>query len=67
MITMLLKHLRGFGLFTSAHIKFHDANNLFDVGVGEAKSGLNLPTAKNELSTTVLHCYFPPVFIQHGS
>lgn len=31
---MILKHLRGFGLFTSAHIKFYHANNLFDEGGG---------------------------------
>ncbi len=35
MITMLLKHLRGFGLFTSAQIKISDANNLFDGGGGQ--------------------------------
>ncbi len=32
MITMILKHLRGFVLFTSAHVKFYDSNNLFDEG-----------------------------------
>lgn len=43
-VQMILKHSRGFGLFTSAHIKFYDAvcSNLFDDEGGKAKAGLNL-------------------------
>lgn len=46
-VQMILKHLKGFGLFTSAHINIYDAvrNTLLMMRGGEAKAGLNFPMA----------------------
>lgn len=71
-VQMILKHLRGLGLFTSAHIKFYDAvcSNRFDdeggksQGWSEFTNGQNL--AKNHDTTSLLSsCFYSTWFVMH--